>query len=155
MSCPVSTSGGSSGLCGVLGEDSLECVVAGGVVGEPVLPAAPDDVGPGAGEDAYGVGVVVPAGSGALVEVFGPGVGSAAVSGEVAQCVAEFFVGGPAEGDGFCFAGLAGRGGDSGQAGQRVGGGEPAAGVADLGEQPGGAQGAGARGSEVTMWGSG
>jgi hypothetical protein len=36
-----------------------------GVVGGAVLPAVPDDVEPGAGEDAYGVGVVVAAGSGA------------------------------------------------------------------------------------------
>ena len=41
-------------------------------------------------------------------------------------------------------AGLSGGGGDAGQAGQRFGGGESAAAVADLGEQPGGADGAGA-----------
>ncbi|HXY93649.1 MAG TPA: hypothetical protein VEP49_14300, partial [Acidimicrobiia bacterium] len=35
----------------------LEGGVAGGVVGGVVLPAAPDDVGPAAGEDACGVGV--------------------------------------------------------------------------------------------------
>ena len=41
----------------------------GGVVGEVVVPAVPDDVCPGSGEDAYGVGVVVSAGDGAVVEV--------------------------------------------------------------------------------------
>jgi hypothetical protein len=36
--------------------------VFGGVVGDAVVPAAPDDVEPGAGQDADGVGVVVAAG---------------------------------------------------------------------------------------------
>ena len=63
------------------------------------------------------------------------------VAGEVAERVAEFLVGAPAEGHGFDLAGLPGRGRDPGQAGQRVGGGKPAAGVADLGEQPGGPDG--------------
>lgn len=40
------------------GEDALECLVAGWVVGGAVLPAVPDDVEPGAGEDAHGMGVV-------------------------------------------------------------------------------------------------
>ena len=115
----------------------------GGVVGDAVLPAAPDDVEPGAGEDADGVGVVVAAGSGALVEVGGPGVGVVGVAGEVDDGAAELFVDGPAEGDDFDLAGLAGRGCGAGQAGQRFGGGEPAAGVADLGQEPGGADGAG------------
>ena len=83
--------------------------------------------------------VVVAAGAGALVEVGGPGVGVAAVAGEVADRVAQLSVGAPAEGDDLDLAGLAGGGGDSGQAGQGVGGGEAAAGVADLGEQSGGA----------------
>jgi len=65
----------------VLGEDSLECAVFVGGVGEVVLPAVPDDVQPGAGEDAYGVGVVVPAGSGPVVEVGGPGVDQSGVGG--------------------------------------------------------------------------
>ena len=80
----------------------------------------------------------------ALVEVGGPGVGVVGVAGEVAEGVAELFVGCPAEGDGFDLAGLAGRGRDAGQADQGLGGGEPPAGVADLGQQPGGADGAGA-----------
>ena len=76
MSCPVSTSPVSGGLWSVLVEDALECVVPVGVVGGAVLPASPDDVGPGSSEDSYGVGVVVAAGSGSLVEVFGPGAGA-------------------------------------------------------------------------------
>ena len=106
MSCPVSTCVALGGLRDVFVEEPLECVVPGGVVGEAVLPAAPDDARPGSSEDADGVWMVVAASSGALVEVFGPGVGSAAVAGEVAQGVAEFLVGRPAEGDGLDFAGL-------------------------------------------------
>ena len=139
MSCPVSTSAVLGGLVGGV-EDRLECSVVGGVVGDAVVPAVPDDVCPGAGEDADGVGVVVAAGDGSGVEVGGPGVGVAGVAGEVAEGVSELFVGSPAEGDGFDLAGLAGGGGFPGEAGLGVGGGEPAAGVADLGEQAGGAQ---------------
>ena len=50
--------------------------MSGGVVGDVVLPAVPDDVEPGAGQDADGVGVVVAAGAGSFVEVGGPGVGA-------------------------------------------------------------------------------
>ncbi len=60
-------------------------MVFGGVVGGVVLPAVPDDVEPGASEDAYGVWVVFFAGDGAVVEVGGPGVGVAGVVGEVAD----------------------------------------------------------------------
>ena len=90
----------------------------GGVVGDAVLPAAPDDVEPGAGEDADGVGVVVAAGAGSSVEVGGPGVGVVGVAGEVDDGAAELFVDGPAEGDDLDLAGLAGRGCGAGQAGQ-------------------------------------
>ena len=83
-------------------------MVFGGVVGDAVLPAAPDDVEPCSGEDAYGVGVVVTSVAGALVEVGGPGVGVVGVAGEVDDRSAELFVDGPAEGDDFDFAGLAG-----------------------------------------------
>ena len=114
----------------------------GGVVGDAVLPAAPDDVQPGAGEDADGVGVVVASVAGALVEVGGPGVGVVGVAGEVDDGAAELFVDGPAEGDDLDLAGLSGRGCGAGQAGECFGGGEAAAGVADLGEQPGSADGA-------------
>ena len=60
-------------------EQALEGVVVGGVVGDAVLPAVPDDEQPGAGEDAHGVGVVVASRSGAVVEVGGPGVGVSGV----------------------------------------------------------------------------
>ena len=46
----------------------LECSVVGGFVNGVGLPAVPADVEPGAGEDACGVGVIVSAGSGAVVK---------------------------------------------------------------------------------------
>lgn len=60
--------------CRVFGrcEESLEGVVSGGVVGGVVLPAVPDDVEPGAGEDADGVGVSAAAVAGSSVDVSGP-----------------------------------------------------------------------------------
>src|SRR5215211_7570743 len=137
MSSPVST----PNLL-ILVEESLEGSVAGGVVGGVVLPAVPDHVEPGAGEDAHGVRVVLAAGDGLVVEVRGPRVGLAAVGGEVADGVAQLAVDRPAEGDDFVLAGLAGRGGGAGQADQRLGVGEAGAAVTDLGQQPGGAHGA-------------
>ena len=77
------SSGGGFGV-----EEVLEGSVFGGVVGGVGGPAFPDDGDPGAGEDAYGVGVVVAAGCGLGVEVGGPGVGVAGVGGEVADGVA-------------------------------------------------------------------
>src|SRR5271166_2989512 len=133
----------SSRLCLVF-QEALEGAVFGGVVVDAVLPAVPDDGEPGAGKDANGVWVVVASGSGALVEVGGPRVGSAGVAGELADGVAQLFVAGPTEADGAYFAGLAGRGGDTGQAHQRLGGGELGAAVADFGEQSGSADAAGA-----------
>jgi hypothetical protein len=98
-------------------------MVSGGVVGLSGLPAVPDDGEPGAGEDADGVGVVVASVAGALVEVGCPGVGVSAVAGEVGDGIAQLFVAGPAEGDGSEFAGLSGRGGGAGEAGQGFRGG--------------------------------
>ena len=88
------------------------------------------------------MGVVVSAGDRVAVELVGPRVGAAAVSGEVADGVAELFVGGPAEADAAVFAGLAGGGCDAGEAGEGFWGGEAGAAVTDLGEEPGGADGA-------------
>jgi hypothetical protein len=122
----------------VLGPEFVSGLGAGRVVGDVVLPAVPDDVKPGAGPDADGVGVVVTAGSGAVVVVGGPWVGQSGVGGEVGDRVAELFVAGPTESDSPELAGLSGRGGGTGQAGQRLGCGESRAAVADLGEQSGG-----------------
>jgi len=64
--------GWSGGRGLVLGEEVLQAAVLGGVVGLVVLPAAPDHIDPGAGQDPHGVWVVVAAGDGLLVELRGP-----------------------------------------------------------------------------------
>jgi hypothetical protein len=91
-------------------------VVFGRVVAAVVLPASPDDVEPGTGEDADGVWVVVAAGSCFGVEVGGPEVGVVGVAGEVDDGSAELFVYGPPVGDDLDLARLAGRGCGAGQA---------------------------------------
>ena len=67
--------------------------VSGLVVGGVVVPAAPDDPQPGAGQDPDGVGVVEPASSGSGVGVLGPGVSGAAQA--VVAAAAEGDVVGP------------------------------------------------------------
>ena len=130
MRRPVST---------LLCEECVEGVVLGRVVGGVVLPAAPEDAGPGASEDADGVGVAGATGAGALVDVVCPGVPVSGAVGEDAYVLAQAFVAGPAEGGGVALAGLDCHGCLSG-----IGGGErvvsrvAGAVVADLGEQPGG-----------------
>jgi hypothetical protein len=137
----------------LLGEEALEGLVAGWVVGGVVLPAVPDDVEPGAGEDADGVGAGFAAGDGVVVEPGGPGAGAAGVAGEVADGVAELFVGGPEEGD------------DLGLPDWRVEGATPAAQIRDSGvgkrarPSPISASNRAARtvperGSEVNTWAS-
>jgi len=129
-----------------------EGAVLGGVVGDALVPAVPEHVEPGAGEDADGVGVV----TGASVEVCGPRVGVGAVAGEVGDGVAELFVAGPAEGDGAQLAGLSGRGCGAGEAGQGLGGGELDSPVGDLGEQAGGLHAASpGQAAEVVLVGAG
>ena len=93
--------------------------VAGGVVGDSVLPAAPYDPDPGAGEDADGVGVVAASGPGAPVDVGDPGALMAGVVGEGAHGSPEAFVARPAEVDRFVLAGLFGHRGLAGE--ERVG----------------------------------
>jgi hypothetical protein len=56
-----------------------------------------------------------------LVALAGPFVALWCVSGEVADGVSEFLVGGPSEGDGAVFAGGTGGGCDSGEAGEGFG----------------------------------
>src|SRR5258708_22584027 len=91
-SCPVS----SRGLV-LVREQGLEGSVVGGVVGGVGLPAVPDDVEPGSGEDADGVWVVLAAVDGAVVDFGGPGVGVAGIVSEVADGIAEVLVAGPAK----------------------------------------------------------
>jgi hypothetical protein len=103
MSSPVSTSA-SLGSQLILVEDALEGAVLCGVVRGVGLPALPDHIQPGAGEDADGVGMVVSPGSGLAVKVGGPRVGLPGAGSEVADGVAELFVSGPAVADGADFA---------------------------------------------------
>jgi hypothetical protein len=80
--------------CGLLGagalggEQALEAAVAGGVVGGAVVPAFPDHIQPGAGEDLDRVGVVFAAGDRGVVDLGGPGAGVAGAVGEVADRIA-------------------------------------------------------------------
>ncbi len=115
--------------------------VAGGVVGESVLPAAPDDVCPAAGEDAFGVGVALAVGAQLPVAGLGPGVAVPAVACEVAEGVTELLVAAEAEGDRTVTTACPGRWGDAGEAGEGLGVGEPGPTVADLGEKRGGSDG--------------
>jgi hypothetical protein len=84
MSSPVSTSA-SLGSQLILVEDALEGAVLCGVVRGVGLPALPDHIQPGAGEDADGVGMVVSPGSGLAVKVGGPRVGLPGAGSEVAD----------------------------------------------------------------------
>jgi len=91
-----------------------------------------------------GVGMIFATSDGVVVKLGGPGTSVAGADGEVADGVARLLAGGPAEADGLDLAGLAGGGRHPGQAHQRLRVGEASAAVADLGEQPGGADGPGA-----------
>ena len=73
--------------------------VLGWVVGDAVVPAAPDDPDPRSGQDPDGVGVVAAAGDGVGVDLGRPGAGVAGVVGEGADGLAETLVAGPAEAD--------------------------------------------------------
>ena len=83
------------GVAVLLGEHALQGVVLGRVVAEIGVPAGPDDVRPGPCEDADGVGVVMAAFGGTVVEVGCPGVVVAGVAGEVTDGVAQLFIGSP------------------------------------------------------------
>ena len=87
---------GGTGV-GVAARD--HCQVTGWFVGGAVGPAAPDDAQPRAGQDPDGVGVVVPADSGAGVDVLGPGAAHAAAVGEVDEGLAQVVVAAAAEHD--------------------------------------------------------
>jgi hypothetical protein len=131
MSSPVS----SRGLLMLL-QHGLEGSVFVGVVGTVGLPAAPDHVEPGTGEDAGGVRVIVAAGDGAIVEIGGPGIGSPGVAGEVADGVSQLFVAGPAKADRAHLSGLTGGGCHAGQAGQCLWSGESGSAVTDFSQKP-------------------
>src|SRR5487761_834593 len=119
MTLPVSTS--SRDLLGSLPGEHGGGAVFSGVVGDAVEPAAVDDADPGAGEDAHGVGVVLAAGAGVVVDLRGPGAGVPAVVGEGGDRGAESLVAGPAEVHGAVVAGFLGAGRAAGEGGDGVG----------------------------------
>src|SRR5579884_1830399 len=94
--------GGRDRDCAVL----LQGAMAGRVVGDAVLPAAPHDSAPGAAEGAGGARVVVSAGDRAGVVVGGPGVPVAGRVGQRAERVAQPLVARPAKTGGLALAGL-------------------------------------------------
>ncbi len=129
MRRPVST---------LLREECVEGAVLGGVVGRVALPAAPEDAGPGASEDAQGVGVVAAADAGALVDVSWSWVPASCAVGKDAHVFAQALVADLAEGSVVAFSGLDCDWGLAGVGGERVVGGVAPAVIADLGDQPGG-----------------
>jgi hypothetical protein len=98
----------------------LESGVAGGVIGGVVLPAAPDDPGPGAAESAQRATVVVAAVASVGVAVGGPRVPAAGAVRERGERVAQALVACPAELRVFAFAGLDRDGCLTGVGGDRV-----------------------------------
>ena len=112
-----------------------------GVVGVVVVPEAPDDLAPGAAEDACGVRVAGASGAGAVVDVGRPRVVTAACVGRA--CRTLDVVGGQHAHRNlacFGFARLDRDGGLAGVGGQRPVGRVAVAAVADLGEHRRGAQ---------------
>jgi hypothetical protein len=91
VTLPVSTS------CGGWLRECGRSAVLGGVVGDVVLPAAPDDADPGSREDAHGVWVVFAGCACLVVDVCCPGAFVSAVVGEGGHGLAESFVAGPSE----------------------------------------------------------
>ena len=85
------------------------------------------------------MGVAAAACSCSVVGVAGPGVGAGGVLGPVDEGCAELLVAAAPVGDVEVFAGLSGRGGDTGRGGERCGVGEAGTTVADFGQQGGGA----------------
>jgi len=116
------------------------------IVGRAIGPGLPEDADPGAREDADGVGVVAASGSGSAIDVGRPGGGVAGVVGEAGDGSPEAAVASPAEDDAAALAGLARDRSHAGLGGELVGGLEALADVAELGQDLGGADLAGARG---------
>ena len=132
MRHPVSTiarSGGREGLRGAMPAD---------VVGSAVLPAAPQDAGPRAGEDADGVRMATAAGTGALINEGGPARSLPRIIGEGSEGAAQALVAGPAEDDGMVLTGGMSDGGQAALGGELFIAGEAGAIVTELGEDLGG-----------------
>ena len=74
-----------------------DAAVSSWVVGFAADPCAPDDLHPGAGQDAYDEGVVAAAAPRSLVDAFGPHVGMARVAGQAGDGLAQPVVARPAK----------------------------------------------------------
>src|SRR4051794_15723504 len=116
-----------------------------GVVGCAIGPGLPEDADPGAREDADGVGVVAASGSGSAIDVGRPSGGVAGVVGEAGDGSPEAAIASPAEDHAAALAGLARDRSDAGLGGELVGSLEAFTDVAELGQDLGGADPAGAR----------
>ena len=99
-----------------------------------VGPGTPEDSDPGAGEDAGRMRVIAAAGSGAFVDLGGPGGAVPGVVCEARNGLSEAVVAGPAEDDAAAFGGLVGDRADTGFGGELVLGLEAFADVAEFGE---------------------
>jgi hypothetical protein len=104
------------------------------IVGRALLPARPDQTAPGAGEDADGVGMLVPAIACALIDASRPRVGVTRGVGERGEGLAQEHVAGPAKRDRAVLAGLAGHGRGTALGRKMVGGHKASPVVAELDE---------------------
>src|SRR5215470_13734321 len=128
MRHPVSTSRRLKGHEGLGGS------VTGDVVRPAVLPAAPEDAHPGAGEDPDGVRVITAAGPGARIDGSGPPRGMARVVGEGGEGLTQALMARPAEGDAAVLARGVGDGCHAAFASEVLRRGEAAAVVAEFSE---------------------
>ncbi len=138
MRHPVSTiarSGSGERLGGAMPAD---------VVWGAILPAAPKDAGPRAGEDAYCMLMPTAAGAGALIHEGGPARGMPGVIGEGGEGAAQALVAGPAEDHGVVLPGGMGDGRQAALGGELFVAGEAGAIVAELGQDLSGIDGAAA-----------
>src|SRR5216684_3517615 len=128
---PVST------LMWLRGGHALGGPVKGDVVGAAILPAAPQDTNPGAGQDADGMRMITATPTGGGVDRRRPGRGMARVVGESSERLAQALVARPAKGDLAVLAGFAGDGRDAPLGGQLLVGGEAGAILPELGQDLG------------------
>src|SRR2546429_3254883 len=127
------------------GGHALGGTVKGDVVRTAILPAAPQDAHPRAGQDADRMGMI--AAPAPRVGIGGPrpGRGMARVVGEGRERLPQAFVAGPAEADGAVLAGFAGDGRDARLSRELLVGGEAGAIIAELGQDLSGGHAVAAR----------
>src|SRR5918996_6032771 len=97
----IATSRGGERLRGAMPADVVE---------HPIVPAAPEDAGPRASEDADGVLVATAARAGALIDGGRPARGVPGIVGEGGDGATQALVAGPAEDDGAVLPGGVGDG---------------------------------------------